>query len=92
MLLFKTPENWLPTMCMNKVMYLIPRHDGHVLCGSSMRQVGFDTSPSGEIRQDILEACLEMVPELADFPIVKQWAGLRPAHPMAFPISAKFPI
>ncbi len=30
MLLFKTPENWLPTMCMHKVMYLIPRQDGHV--------------------------------------------------------------
>ena len=28
MLLFKTPENWLPTMCMNRVMYLIPRQDG----------------------------------------------------------------
>ncbi|NEU33843.1 FAD-dependent oxidoreductase, partial [bacterium LRH843] len=36
MLLFKTPENWLPTMCMNQVMYLIPRLDGHIVCGSSM--------------------------------------------------------
>lgn len=91
MLLFKTPENWLPTMCMNKVMYLIPRRDGHVLCGSSMRQVGFDTSPSAEIRQGILEACLEMVPELADFPIVKQWAGLRPSSPDGIPYIGKIP-
>jgi len=91
MLLFKTPENWLPTMCMNKVMYLIPRRDGHVLCGSSMRQVGFDTSPSAEIRQGILEACLEMVPELADFPIVKQWAGLRPSSPDGISYIGKIP-
>ena len=35
MLLFKTPENWLPTMCMNRVMYLIPRQDGHIVCGSA---------------------------------------------------------
>lgn len=91
MLLFKTPENWLPTMCMHKVMYLIPRQDGHVLCGSSMRQVGFDTSPSAEIRQDILQACIEMVPELADFPLVKQWAGLRPSSPDGIPYIGKIP-
>lgn len=91
MLLFKTPENWLPTMCMNKVMYLIPRPDGHVLCGSSMRQVGFDTSPSSEIRQDILQACIEMVPELADFPLVKQWAGLRPSSPDGIPYIGRIP-
>lgn len=91
MLLFKTPENWLSTMCMNKVMYLIPRQDGHVLCGSSMRQVGFDTSPSAEIRQDILQACLEMVPELADFPLVRQWAGLRPSSPDGIPYIGKIP-
>ena len=91
MLLFKTPKNWLPTMCMHKVMYLIPRQDGHVLCGSSMRQVGFDTSPSSEIRQDILQACIEMVPELADFPLVKQWAGLRPSSPDGIPYIGKIP-
>ncbi len=50
---------------MNKVMYLIDRQDGHVLCGSSMRHVGFDTSPDPRIKQDILSACFEMVPELA---------------------------
>ncbi|RDC52503.1 glycine oxidase ThiO [Acinetobacter sp. RIT592] len=91
MLLFKTPENWLPTMCMNKVMYLIPRPDGHVLCGSSMRQVGFDTSPSSKIRQDILQACIEMVPELGDFPLVKQWAGLRPSSPNGIPYIGRIP-
>lgn len=91
MLLFKTPENWLPSMCMNKVMYLIPRRDGHVVCGSSMRQAGFDTSPSAEIRQDILQACLDMVPELAEFPIVKQWAGLRPSSPDGIPYIGKIP-
>ena len=31
MLLFKTPAHWLPTMCMNRVMYLIPRMDGHIV-------------------------------------------------------------
>lgn len=91
MVLFKTPENWLPTMCMNKVMYLIPRLDGHVVCGSSMANCGFDTTPTAATKQTILEACFEMVPELAAFPIVKQWAGLRPSSPTGVPYIGKMP-
>src|SRR5690606_22309086 len=77
-LLSKTPESSLARMCMSKVMYLNRRRGGHVGCGFSMRQVGFDTSPSAEIRQDILQPCLEMVQELADFPPVNQRGALRP--------------
>ncbi len=91
MLLFKTPENWLPTMCMNNVMYLIPRQDGHILCGSSVAHVGFDTTPTIETKQNILNACFEMVPELANFPIEKQWAGLRPSSPDGIPYIGKMP-
>jgi len=91
MVLFKTPANWLPTMCMNDVMYLIPRLDGHVVCGSSMADCGFDTTPTVATKQKILEACFEMVPELAAFPIEKQWAGLRPGSPTGIPYIGKIP-
>lgn len=91
MLLFKTPAHWLPTMCMNRVMYLIPRMDGHIVCGSSMAHRGFDTSTDETTQHNILEACLEMVPELADFPIVHRWAGLRPSSPNGVPYIGKMP-
>lgn len=91
MLLFKTPEKWLPTMCMNKVMYLIPRLDGHVVCGSSMDHLGFDQRPSVQTQQNIYKACVEMIPELANFPIVKQWAGLRPSSPTGIPYIGQMP-
>ena len=91
MLLFKTPQHWLPSMCMNKVMYLIPRVDGHVVCGSSMQNCGFDTTVHKATEQNILSACLEMVPELASFPIIKQWAGLRPSSPTGVPYIGKMP-
>ncbi|MBJ8442674.1 glycine oxidase ThiO [Acinetobacter bereziniae] len=91
MMLFKTPENWLPTMCMNNVMYLIPRTDGHIVCGSSMNYIGFDHRPSISVQQSIYKACIEMVPELANFPIVKQWAGLRPSSPTGIPYIGKMP-
>lgn len=91
MLLFKTPEKWLPTMCMNQVMYLIPRQDGHIVCGSSMNEIGFDHRPNVQTLQDIYKASLEMVPELADFPIVQQWAGLRPSSPTGIPYIGVMP-
>lgn len=91
MLLFKTPENWLPTMCMNRVMYLIPRQDGHIVCGSSMAETGFSTEVDEQTQQDILTACLEMVPELQHFPIVKHWAGLRPSSPQGIPYIGAMP-
>ena len=91
MLLFKTPKDWLPTMCMNKVMYLIPRQDGHIVCGSSMRQCGFDTQTSDETLAHIKASCLDMVPELAEFPIIQSWAGLRPSSPHGVPYIGKMP-
>ena len=91
MVLFKTPAQWLPTMCMNKVMYLIPRQDGHIVCGSSMANCGFDTTPDAKTQQNIIDACLEIVPELAQFPIVKQWAGLRPSSPTGVPYIGAVP-
>ncbi len=91
MILFKTPENWLPTMCMNRIMYLIPRSDGHIVCGSSMAHQGFNTSINPQTSESILTASLEMVPELAQFPIVKQWAGLRPGSPEGIPYIGKIP-
>ncbi len=89
MLLFKTPENWLPTMCMNEVMYLIPRTDGHIVCGSSMQHIGFDQRASAQTQQDIYQASIAMVPELQNFPLVKQWAGLRPGSPTGVPYIGK---
>ena len=91
MLLFKSPENWLPTMCMNKVMYMIPRQDGHIVCGSSMLDIGFDTTCSSEIQQNIQAAVFAMAPELKQFPLVKQWAGLRPGSPDGIPYIGQVP-
>lgn len=90
MVLFKTPNDWLPTMCMNQVMYLIPRADGHIVCGSSMRNIGFNTSTNNQIKQNILDACFNMIPKLEQFPIVQEWAGLRPSSPHGVPYIGQF--
>ncbi len=51
----------------------------------------FDQRPSLQTQQNIYKACLDMVPELADFPIVKHWAGLRPSSPTGVPYIGPFP-
>ncbi|TCB82383.1 NAD(P)/FAD-dependent oxidoreductase [Acinetobacter sp. ANC 4173] len=91
MALIKAPAHWLPTMCMNRVMYLIPRMDGHIVCGSSMQECGFNAETSDQIQQNILAAAYEMVPELAQFPIVQNWAGLRPSSPEGIPYIGQLP-
>lgn len=91
MVLYKTPAKWLPTLCMNDTMYLIPRRDGHIVCGSSMRQCGFDTTVDATIAENIVDTVARLVPEIVDFPIVKQWAGLRPSSPNGVPRIGKVP-
>lgn len=91
MVLYKTPAKWLPTLCMNDTMYLIPRRDGHIVCGSSMRECGFDTTVDGAIAENIIDTVARLVPDIQKFPIVKQWAGLRPSSPNGVPRIGKVP-
>ena len=91
MVLYKTPPQWLPTICMNNTMYLIPRRDGHIVCGSSMRECGFNTDVDSKVTQHIVDASTSLIPELAKFPIVKQWAGLRPSSPKGIPVIGRVP-
>jgi glycine oxidase len=66
--------------------YLVPRHDGRIVAGSTLEDVGFDKSlTAGGIRK-ILEAATELAPKIADAQIVESWAGLRPGTPDDLPI------
>ena len=46
-------------MCMNRVMYLIPRQDGHIVCGSSMADCGFSTKVDEQTQQALLQGNLD---------------------------------
>jgi glycine oxidase len=65
--------------------------DGHIICGSSMQECGFNAETSDQIQQNILEAAYEMVPELTQFPVVQNWAGLRPSSPEGIPYIGQLP-
>jgi glycine oxidase len=66
--------------------YLVPRHEGRIVAGSTLEDVGFDKSlTAGGIRK-ILDAAMELAPKIADAQIVETWAGLRPGTPDYLPI------
>jgi glycine oxidase len=66
--------------------YLVPRRDGRILAGSTVERAGFDRSvtPGGLAR--IGAAVARMTPALADAPVERSWAGLRPDTPDHLPV------
>jgi glycine oxidase len=64
-----------------RLRYLVPRDDGHVLVGSTEENVGFDRRTTPDAIQDLLDFAFSLVPSLADARIERSWAGLRPVSP-----------
>lgn len=65
--------------------YLVPRADDHVLIGSTVEHVGFDTQTTAQARQTLLLAADELAPWQRDAPVIGQWAGLRPGTDTSLP-------
>lgn len=91
MILFKCAEDFLPSMVLAKRRYAIPRRDGHILVGSTLEDVGFDKTPTGDALESLRSTAAELLPALANAEVVKHWAGLRPASPDGIPYIGPVP-
>lgn len=78
MLLLRAPPGLLRHMILAEGQYLVPRRDGRILVGSTMEYVGFDKSTTAAAYRELHEAALALVPALAECPVERHWAGLRP--------------
>ena len=85
MLLYKTPPGRLKTILLEGNRYLIPRKDGHILVGSTLENVGFDKATTDDALIELKAFAQSMLPLLADYPVIQQWSGLRPASPKGIP-------
>jgi glycine oxidase len=86
MLALASPEVLLQRVLRTERGYLVPRLGGRIVAGSTLEEVGFDKRvTAGGIRK-ILNAAIELAPNLANAQIVETWAGLRPATPDNLPI------
>ncbi len=67
-------------------MYLVPRHDGRIIAGSTVEYEGFDRSVTAAGMKKILSGAISLVPALESARIEETWAGLRPDSPDHLPI------
>ena len=91
MLLFKFDTPPLAHIVLKAGLYLIPRRDGHLLVGSTLEDVGFDKSTTEEARAMLLQRAIAVLPALRGMPVIKHWAGLRPASPGNIPTIGRHP-
>lgn len=72
--------------------YLVPRADGRVLVGSTIEEAGFDTTVTLGAVGRLARRADELVPGLGKLPLVRSWAGLRPATPDRLPYLGPAPM
>ena len=66
--------------------YLVPRAGGATIAGSTMENVGFDSTTTPEGLARVQSAAQEIAPALAVASPVSTWAGLRPITPDMLPL------
>jgi glycine oxidase len=71
--------------------YLIPRKDGLILAGSTLENVGYNKQITDSARHSLWQNSLSLLPELNDYSITHQWAGLRPRSPENLPTIGPHP-
>lgn len=89
-LLYQPPEN-LKQIIYENGFYMIPRGDGYLLAGSTLEDVGFDSSTTEVVRDELAAKAQGIMPSLKDLPIIKHWSGLRPGTPENLPTISAHP-
>lgn len=58
--------------------YVVPRSDGHVICGTTVELAGYDKRVTAEGLATVLAQAMRACPMLKDATVIDSWAGLRP--------------
>jgi len=66
--------------------YLIPRHNGRLLAGSTTEYVGFDKTVTAAAVAKIKEMAFEIAPSIESLPLIDSWAGFRPQAKDGLPV------
>ena len=91
MLLYKLEQQVLKQIVLHQGHYLIPRADGHILCGSTVEDTGFEKTTTEQAKHLLMSSAQRVLPLLGEYQPIKQWAGLRPASPNGIPFIGKHP-
>jgi glycine oxidase len=66
-------------------VYLVPR-GSETLAGATVEEAGFDTHVDAPAIDAMHRAAVELCPDLRGAPVIRTWAGIRPATPDMLPI------
>lgn len=91
MLLYQLPPSSLPHILYRNGFYMLQRRDGHLLAGSSLEDVGFDTGVTESMKQEMRTKAEAILPALKSYPVLKHWSGLRPGTPKNIPLIGQHP-
>jgi len=75
----------------NNDVDIVPRRDGEILVGTSMEDRGFDINPTAKVSIEIMSRAFEVVPALAEYPIIGSRAGIRPCTSTRLPVIGPHP-
>jgi glycine oxidase len=90
MLLFDAP-NLLEHIILEGDQYLIPRIDGKILVGSTVEPDTFNKTITVDAHDKLMLFATNLLPMLKKFPMIKHWAGLRPATNDGVPYIGRHP-
>lgn len=91
MLLYPPGPTSPPCVLLSDAGYVIPRRDGHVLAGSTLRHGSEDQRPSAEAAQQLRAMAEALWPPLKDKTPVAHWAGVRPGSQRQWPWLGEVP-
>ncbi len=91
MLLFRAAPGQVRHIVERGEHYLVPRRDGRVLAGSTLEYVGFDKATTQQAYDELHAAAVALIPALAQCPVERHWAGLRPGSAQGFPVIGEHP-
>ncbi len=90
MLLFNAP-NLLEHIVLEGDQYLIPRVDGKILVGSTVEPDIFNKTITIDAHDKLIHFATNLLPLLKKAPMIKHWAGLRPATAEGVPYIGRHP-
>lgn len=86
MLCFKTEPQFARHVIYSSRGYLVPRHDGRLLAGSTSERAGFEKRVTDDGVSQINSLAREIAPTLAGLPCIDSWAGFRPRAGDGLPV------
>jgi glycine oxidase len=91
MIIMRAEPGALQHMVLTQAGYLIPRRDGHIVCGSTLEFTGFEKNTTQQAKDNLYEVAIELAPFLKSKRVEYHWCGLRPGSPNGIPYIGEHP-